>query len=91
MTVQIVKEPAAGPASTDFVRVETHTAPDDDTVTLATIERFVDKNGGCASASPVWRIKTLVRERPMSPAQAVGFARLYAERKGIPVVLAGGE
>ena len=68
MTVQIVKEPSAGAVSTDFVRVETHAAPDDDTVTLATIERFVDKNGGCAAASPAWRIKTLVRERPMSPA-----------------------
>jgi hypothetical protein len=91
MTVQVVKDAASSAAaSIDFVRVETYTAPDDDTVTLATIERIVDKNAGRVPCEPAWRIKRLVHERPMSAEQAVGFARLYAERKGIPVVLTGG-
>lgn len=90
MSVQMPKENTSSRISAaDFVRVETHTAPDDDTVTLATIQRVIDKNCGIAREEPVWRIKTLLRECPMSPEQAVGLATLYARRKGIPVVLAG--
>jgi hypothetical protein len=90
MVVRIISEQvSARIESTDFVRVETHVAPDDDTLTLATIQRIVDKNAGRETAEPLWRVKTLVLETPMSPEQAVGFATRYAERKGIPVVLAG--
>lgn len=91
MSVEVVKNAVRSNASTDFVRVETHAAPDDDTVTLATIERLIDKNAGHAASGPAWRVKTLVREQPMSPEQAVGLATLYAERKGIPVVLTGND
>ena len=63
----------------DYVRVCTSGDPNDDTVTLATIQRVVDK-------SPKQYVKTLVMERPMSPDAALGFATCYAERKRISVV-----
>lgn len=68
--------------TTDFVRVRTYSAPEDDTVTLATIQRFVEKTNGEA-----WKIRTLVEEQPMTPDQALGLATCYAERKNIPVVV----
>ena len=68
--------------TTDYVRVRTYPAPDDDTVTLATIQRFVEKTNGES-----WKIRTLVAEQPMSADEAVGLATCYAERKHIPVVV----
>jgi hypothetical protein len=75
---------------TDYVRVHTCTAPDDDTVTLATIERVVEK----ASLKPdegdtlVKRVKTLIMRQPMTPDEALELATSYAERKQIEVVYA---
>jgi len=68
--------------TTDYVRVRTYAAPEDDTVTLATIQRFVEKTNGEA-----WKVRTLLEEQPMSAAEAMGFATCYAERKHIPVVV----
>jgi hypothetical protein len=63
-------------------------APDDDTVTLATIERIVDKaNGESPDNAPTSKkIKKLVTRQPMTADEALDFATSYAERKGIPVV-----
>jgi len=75
---------------TDYVRVHTCAAPDDDTMTLATIERVVEK----ASAKPaegkplVKRIKTLIMRLPMTANAALNLATSYAERKKIPIVYA---
>jgi hypothetical protein len=68
----------------DFVRVHTCSDPNDDTVTLATIERVTDKTA--EDATPTRRVKTLVGRRPMSADAAIEFATSYAERKQIPVV-----
>jgi len=72
-------------AGNDYVRVSTCTDPLDDTVTLATIERVVERACRRASTPPV-RIKTLVMKQPMSQDEAMGLATCYAERKNIPVV-----
>lgn len=87
MEVRIVSadSPAAA-AETDYVRVETWCDPEQDTVTLATIERVVRKSQTRPEAS-AQRIKTLVQKLPMSPHDALGFARRYAERKKIGLVL----
>jgi hypothetical protein len=72
------------------VRVHTCAAPDDDTTTLATIERVVEK----ASSDPeegkplVKRVKTLIMRLPMTVAEALDLATSYAERKKIQVVYA---
>jgi hypothetical protein len=72
----------------DFVRVSTCSDPNDDTVTLATIQRVVEKIDAIepAEAAPRRFVKTLIHGRPMTPDAAVGFATRYAERKKIPVV-----
>ncbi|HEX5049122.1 MAG TPA: hypothetical protein VFX89_18565 [Gammaproteobacteria bacterium] len=70
----------------DYVRVHTCTDPLDDTVTLATIERIVDKTNITEEAPARKRIKTLIERQPMTPDEALGLATSYAERKGIPVV-----
>lgn len=72
----------------DYVRVCTCCDPKDDTVTLATIQRVVDKCGDALESKPKRYVKTLVMERPMSPDAALGFATCYAERKRIPIVYA---
>jgi hypothetical protein len=72
----------------DYVRVHTCTDPADDTVTLATIERIVDKTTVTAEAPARRRVKTLVMRQPMSADDALGLATRYAERKKIPVVFA---
>lgn len=70
----------------DFVRVCTSSDPEDDTVTLATIQRFVARR--VPRRNSLWRIKTLIEEQPMSWDAAVGLATCYAKRKHIPVVYA---
>lgn len=91
MEVRVVHAlPTCHRPETDYVHVHTCTAPDDDTVTLATIERVVEK----ASAKPaagktlMKRIKTLIVRRPMTPDEALDLATSYAERKQIAVVYA---
>ena len=71
----------------DFVRVRTQVDPNDETVTLATIERVVEKARVRRVDDPPWHVRTLVLETPMSPDTAVGLATRYAERKQIPVVV----
>jgi len=83
MGVRIVPDDSLDERTTsDFVRVRTYSAAEDDTVTLATIQRFVEKTSGEA-----WKVRTLVEEHPMTPDQAIGLATCYAERKNIPVVV----
>lgn len=72
----------------DYVRVHTCADPANDTVTLATIERIVDKTNVAEDAPVRKRIKTLIMRQPMSPDDALGLARRYAERKKIRVVYA---
>jgi hypothetical protein len=87
MAVRIIQEERPHRDSEgDYLHVRTFAAPDDDTVTLATIERVVDKNFGRGRAGPAWHVRTIVLEKPMSPAEAVGFATCYAQRKGISVI-----
>lgn len=87
MTVRIVHDALSRHDSEgEYLQVRTFAAPDDDTVTLATIERIVDKNYGLEESEPNWRVKTIVLEKPMSDEQAVGFATRYAERKGISTI-----
>ena len=91
MSVKVVAEQSdCGAADEDFVRVRAHPDPSDDTVTLATIERVVERcvDGVDGEDEPHWHIKTLVLDQPMTLDAAVGLATRYAERKGIPVVYA---
>lgn len=86
MAVKIVSaQEAEGWQANDYVRVSTHNDPDDDTVTLATIQRFVARHR-LDDSSDRLHVKTLVLEQPMSSDQALGLATCYAERKNIPVV-----
>ena len=86
MTVRIVpasQSPERG--DSDYLKVSTCCDPSDDTVTLATIQRFVAKQQAPESSPPI-HVKTLVSRQPMSTDEALGFATCYAERKNIPVV-----
>ncbi len=89
MEVRVVSASSNRP-ETDYVRVQTYSDPADDTVTLATIERVVEKRDRKtdAEADGSTRVKTLVMRRPMSIDAALGLATSYAERKKIPVVYA---
>ncbi|HEY5665238.1 MAG TPA: hypothetical protein VIV64_00845 [Gammaproteobacteria bacterium] len=69
----------------DYVRVSTCCDPLDDTVTLATIQRFVEKQHLDEAANRI-HVKTLVLRQPMSTDEALGLATCYAKRKQIPVV-----
>ena len=88
MEVRVVCQESAQQAcpATDFVRVSTCSDPNDDTVTLATIQRVVEKNDA-KKIGHRWHVKTLIMEQPMSADEALGFATRYAARKHIPVVL----
>lgn len=89
MTVRIVNWETPQPCSDhDFVRVCTCRDPNDDTVTLATIQRIVDKTGGTLETPSKRFVKTLVLEHPMTVDAAIGLAACYAERKKIPVIYA---
>jgi hypothetical protein len=78
--------PSSNDPEKDYVRVQTCADPDDDTVTLATIERVTDKVA--EDSKPSRRVKTLVGRQPMSTDAAIELAMSYAERKQIPVVYA---
>lgn len=87
MEVKVVNETAPCACSeADYVRVEMWSDPEQDTVTLATIERVVKKSNVKPCSSPR-RIKRLIHRQPMTPDDAVGFATRYAESKKIPLVL----
>jgi hypothetical protein len=86
MTVKIVPEHQTNDCpGNDYLRVSTCSDPLDDTVTLATIQRFVEKQTPKDASNRVL-VRTLVLRKPMTPDEALGLARRYAERKHIPVV-----
>ena len=78
--------PAAGRPEKDYLRVHTCSDPENDTVTLATIERITNKT--VAATRLTTRVRTLVERRRMSPDAALDLATSYAERKQISVVYA---
>jgi len=78
--------PSSSCPEKDYVRVHTCADPGDDTVTLATIERVVDK--AKAGTNVPKCVKTLLERQPMSVGAALVLATSYAERKQIPVVYA---
>lgn len=82
--------PAASCPETDYVRVHTCSDPLDDTITLATIERVIEKANAAATRQPHARkrVKTLLARARLSPDQALVLATSYAEHKKIPVVYA---
>ena len=87
MEVRVLSAPpAVGCPEKDYIRVHTCSDPEDDTVTLATIERVTDKTTD--SASTTTRVRTLILRQPMSADAALELATSYAERKQIPVVYA---
>ena len=71
----------------DYLHVSTCASPEDDTVTLATIQRFIDNGSNVDATGTTWRVRTLVAGQPMSVDQAKSFATRYAERKNIPLVV----
>jgi hypothetical protein len=86
MTVKVVAEGESGEnPGRDYVRVSTCHDPFDDTVTLATIERYVERERNEDPSKRV-HVKTLVLKQPMSTDEALGLATCYAARKNIPVV-----
>jgi hypothetical protein len=87
MTVKIVAErQSADSPGNDYVRVSTCNDPLDDTVTLATIQRFVERQNRNDASNKRIHIKTLVMKQPMTTKEALGLATCYAARKNIPVV-----
>ena len=89
MAVKVVHEqPAHVEIELDYVHVQTQPDPLDDTVTLVTITRVMEKLDAEPSAEPTAKVRTLVSNQPMPAGEAVGLARCYAERKNIPVVYA---
>jgi len=89
MGVRIVHDhPNEVASDRDYVRVQACTDPDDDTVTLVTIQRVTEKVKATEPSESTAKVKTLVQGQRMSPDSAVGFAKRYAERKHIPVVYA---
>jgi hypothetical protein len=91
MDVRVVHAlPASHRPETDYVHVHTCAAPDDDTVTLVTIERVVEKaNTKSAEGKTLLkRIKTLIMRQPMTADEALDLATSYAERKKISVIYA---
>jgi hypothetical protein len=81
--------PSSNCAEKDYVCVHTYADPFDDTVTLATIERVIDKTKEGMIAAK--RVKTLLERQPMSVDAALVLATSYAERKHIPVVYSDAE
>lgn len=89
MSIQVVRDEQRIPGHTnEYVSVRVQADPLDDTQTLATIERIVEKRVVRDPADSPWHIRTIVCDQPMSPDAAIGFATCYAERKQIPVVYA---
>ncbi|HEY8520100.1 MAG TPA: hypothetical protein VIN61_08475 [Gammaproteobacteria bacterium] len=88
MEVRVIRERRADArAELDYLRVQTFTHPEDDTVTLATIERVVQRTKR-EPDRPLRLVRPLVVKRPMTEEEALVLARSYAEHKNIPVVYA---
>ncbi len=93
MAVQIISRGLLDDMSLeqDYLHVYTWKSPDDDSVTLATIQRYIDSGEDVVEGGTTWRIRTLLANHPMSRDEAMGFARRYAERKNIPFVVTDSE
>ncbi len=93
MAVQIISRGSLEGKSLeeDYLHVFTWTSPDDESVTLATIQRHIDSGEEVDEGGTTWRIRTLLANHPMSQDEAMGFARRYAERKNIPFVVTDSE
>ena len=88
MEVRVVHTlPTCQRPETDYVRVHTCTAPFDQTITLATIERVVEKANPKPDEDDTL-VKTLILRQPMTADEALELATSYAERKQIEVVYA---
>jgi hypothetical protein len=88
MEVRIVQDGTSGAsAEADYVRVSAWCDPEQDTLTLATIQRVVHKGQDGMRPHGARRVKTLLAKQPMSPDDALVLAMSYAERKRIPVVV----
>ena len=89
MTVQIISRGALEDMNVeqDYLHVYTWKSPDDASVTLATIQRYIDSGEEVDEGGTTWRIRTLLANHPMTQDEAMGFARQYAERKNIPYVV----
>lgn len=91
MNVKVIDEHTMPAASEpDFIRVRVTRTRAEEPTTLATIERVVRKSTVKAPA-PRRRVKKLVERQPMTLADAVGFAKLYAASKHIGLVLTARE
>lgn len=91
MDVTIVDErKMRAAAEPDYVRVRIARAPADAALKITTIERVVRKSA-VKPSSPAKRVKTLIDGRPMTLEDALGFAKLYAARKRIKLVLTARE
>jgi len=91
MDIRVVDERSVPAApEPDYVRVRVFPDPEQDTMTLATIERIVCKPDE-KRASLIQRVKKLIEKQPMTRDAALGFARLYAKRKRIKLVLTAEE
>lgn len=89
MGIQVVKDDGPFPGHpNEYVSVRLQPDPLDDTVTLVTIERIVEKRVVRHPGDSPWHVRTIVCDQPMSADAAIGFATCYAERKQIPVVYA---
>ena len=87
MSIHIVGEDEdALSESGEYIAVRTCQDPHDETITLTTIERVVEKTVLKKSSESPWHIKILINEQPMTHDAAIGFATRYAERKNIPVI-----
>jgi hypothetical protein len=85
MEVRVLKAPPSSSCQDkDYVRVQTCSDPLDDTVTLTTIERIINRDDQARRA----RVKPLVVRRPLAAGVALRLATSYAERKNIPIVYA---
>lgn len=89
MGIQVVRHDGRIPGNThEYVSVRVQPDPHDQTVTLATIERFVERRVIRRPDDSPWYVRTIVCDQPMSPDAAIGFATCYAARKQITVVYA---
>lgn len=86
MEVRVVDERKMRAAEPDYVRVRIARGPASTPLRITTIERVFRKNT-VKPSSPPKRVKTLVDGLPMTLEDALGFAKLYAARKRIKLVL----
>ena len=92
MSIHVVRHHGNIPGRAhEYVSVRMEQDPHDQTVTLATIERFVERRVIRRPDDSPWYVKTIVSDQPMTLDAAIGFATCYAERKQIPVVYADTE